>query len=133
MDKINSLNAFKDALNSYHPDATLTIHTNARSCSLASKLIVTTTPTTTPFLTPDDLQPGSHINAMGADAPAKQEISTTLLKKALIIVDDLDQAQHSGDISRPFESGLLSEKDIATDLGQLCNQPDSWSASVSID
>ena len=53
-----------------------------RELAQASNLIVTTTPATKALLMADDIQPGTHITAMGADSPGKQELDEALVAKA---------------------------------------------------
>jgi len=62
---------------------------------------------------------GTHINAIGADAPGKEELDPKILKRAKIVVDDLPQASHSGEVNVPLAKGLLAEKDIFGELGEV--------------
>ena len=56
---------------------------------------------------------------MGADAPLKEELDPAILKRAKIVVDDWEQAAHSGEINVPFSKGILSEKDVWAELGDI--------------
>jgi len=80
-------------------------------------ILITTTPSRTPLVNTVSL--GTHINAIGADAPGKQEINPKILKGATVIIDDWAQASHSGEINVPLREGLLSEKDIYGELGDI--------------
>jgi len=82
-------------------------------------ILVTTTPSREPIVMDEWISEGTHINAIGADAPGKEEIDPRILKRARIIVDDIGQASHSGEINVPFSKGLLSEKDIYCELGEV--------------
>jgi len=82
-------------------------------------IIVTTTPSRKPILLKQHVRPGTHINAIGADAPGKQELETKLLKEAKIIVDDIVQASHSGEINVPFSEGAIKPEDIYGTLGEV--------------
>ncbi|RMH55919.1 MAG: alanine dehydrogenase [Candidatus Hydrogenedentota bacterium] len=82
-------------------------------------IIVTTTPSTSPVIEAEWVSPGTHINAIGADAPGKQELDPALLGKARIIVDDPIQASHSGEVNVPLREGLLPEAAINTTLGEV--------------
>jgi len=82
-------------------------------------VIVTTTPSHKPVINADWISPGTHINAMGADAPTKQELETRLLLKSKIIIDSWDQASHSGEINVPVSQKVLKEKDIHAKLGDV--------------
>ena len=61
--------------------------------------------------------PGTHINAIGADARGKQELESALTKRAKVFVDDPVQAAHSGEINVPISQGLLRQEDIFAAIG----------------
>jgi alanine dehydrogenase len=62
---------------------------------------------------------GTHINAIGADAPGKEELEPALLSRASVYVDDIPQAVHSGEINVPIQKGLFSHESIAGTLGEI--------------
>lgn len=82
-------------------------------------VVVTTTPSRKPFIKADWISPGTHINAMGADAPTKQELEPELLLKSKIIIDSWAQASHSGEINTPVARKILKRKDIHAKLGDV--------------
>lgn len=82
-------------------------------------ILVTTTPSREPIVINDWIQEGTHINAIGADAPGKEELDPLILKRAKVIVDDIQQASHSGEVNVPISKGLLSVKDIFGELGEV--------------
>ena len=82
-------------------------------------IVVTTTPSRTPIIKKQHIQPGTHINAVGADAKGKQELEADLLKSAKVIVDDIEQASHSGEINVPLSEGVIKLKDIYGTLGEV--------------
>lgn len=82
-------------------------------------IVVTTTPSREPLVYHDWVSPGTHINAIGADAPGKQELDPAILQRARIIIDDWAQAQHSGEINVPLAQGLLRPEQIAGTLGEV--------------
>lgn len=86
---------------------------------LTPNLIATVTPARQPILRPEWVKPGTHINAIGADAPGKQELFTELTVKARIFVDSIEQASHSGEINIPWSKGLLDEKKLAGTIGEV--------------
>ncbi|MBA4396968.1 MAG: ornithine cyclodeaminase family protein [Syntrophus sp. (in: bacteria)] len=65
------------------------------------------------------VSPGTHINAIGADAQGKQEIDYKILKQARIVIDDWAQASHSGEINVPLRRKQLTKKDIYAGLGDI--------------
>jgi len=82
-------------------------------------IIVTTTFATEPVVLKKHVKPGTHINAIGADAPGKQELEDSLVTSAKIIVDDIDQASHSGEINVPLSKGTIKASDIYCTLGEV--------------
>src|SRR5882724_6150499 len=65
----------------------------------AAKLIVTCTAARSPLLFADDLQPGTHISAIGADACGKHELDPEILRRAtLLLADSLGQCSKLGEL-----------------------------------
>ena len=77
------------------------------------------TPAREPILRPEWVKPGTHINAIGADAPGKQELFTELTLKARVFVDSVEQASHSGEVNIPWSKGLMDEKKLAGTIGEV--------------
>jgi alanine dehydrogenase len=82
-------------------------------------ILVTITPSRSPIVKNEWVDEGMHINAVGADAPGKQELDPRILKRAKIIVDDWEQASHGGEINVPFEEGMIIKEDIYAELGEI--------------
>ena len=82
-------------------------------------ILVTTTPVTTPIVKNEWISEGMHINAIGADAPGKEELDPKILKRAKIVVDDFEQACHCGEVNVPLTKGIISEEDIYAELGEI--------------
>jgi len=82
-------------------------------------IVCTATPSRAPFIEAHWVQPGAHINAMGADAPGKRELSTATLKGAAVYIDDIHQATGSGEINVPLAEGDFTVDEIAGTLGEV--------------
>ncbi|HTX44488.1 MAG TPA: ornithine cyclodeaminase family protein, partial [Methanocella sp.] len=82
-------------------------------------IIATVTPARSPVLKAEWVKPGTHINAIGADAPGKQELETALTLKARVFVDSVEQASHSGEINAPWSQGLLNKGMLAGTIGEV--------------
>lgn len=80
----------------------------AREC----RLIVTCTASRGPLLYAPEIEPGTHISAIGADTPGKQELEAAILRRAALVLAD----------SRP-----QCEK-----LGELQHAPDLWGRAVEV-
>jgi alanine dehydrogenase len=109
--------AFKDDMELEIECEIITKNTIKEVCDC--DILVTTTPSREPIVMDEWISEGTHINAIGADAPGKEEIDPSILKRARIVVDDISQASHSGEINVPFSKGLLSEKNIFCELGEI--------------
>ena len=82
-------------------------------------VVCTATPSRQPIVVREWVQKGAHINAMGADAPGKQELDPQLLREAFLVVDDVHQATASGEVNVPLRDGMLSEEEIDATLGEI--------------
>ncbi|QDE72183.1 ornithine cyclodeaminase family protein [Myxococcus xanthus] len=85
----------------------------------AADIVCTATPARVPVVKREWFQPGAHINAMGADAPGKQELDARLLTEGRVFIDDTEQALHSGEVNVPLHDGLLRPEQIAGTLGEV--------------
>ncbi len=90
-----------------------------RETALASDILVTVTPSEAPLVMRDWVRPGTHINAIGADAQGKQELDPEILKIAKVVVDDWAQASHSGEINVPLSKGEITREMIYGSLGEI--------------
>jgi alanine dehydrogenase len=96
---------------------------NARSLPIEQAcdcdILCTTTPSEKPLVMADWVHGETHINAIGADAPGKQELDPALLLKAEVFVDDIGQAAHSGEVNVPISTGIYDPTRIAGTLGEV--------------
>jgi len=111
----NSLHAEKFAKAITNHDARSVPVEKACDCDL----LVTTTPSHAPVVRSEWVLDGTHINAIGADAPGKQELDPQLLKRGRVFVDDLSQAVHSGEVNVPISCGIFTTEEITGTLGEV--------------
>ncbi|HEY9245899.1 MAG TPA: alanine dehydrogenase [Candidatus Methanoperedens sp.] len=109
--------AFKEEMEK-RVNCDITVKRNIRD-ACDCDILVTTTPSRNPIVMNEWIAGGTHINAIGADAPGKEELDPLILKRARIIVDDIPQASHSGEINVPLSGGLIGQKDILGELGEV--------------
>lgn len=87
----------------------------AASCNL----IVTTTASTTPLIQAGQLRRGTHVTAVGADTPEKQELDPALLGEAdLVVADSRAQCVVRGEIAHAVRGGVLDRQDLV-ELGEI--------------
>jgi alanine dehydrogenase len=92
---------------------------SAKDAVVGADMIVTATSSRAPIVMNDWVKDGAHINCIGADAPGKQELSPAILKRARVIVDDWEQASHSGEINVPLSRGEVVVSDIDGEIGDV--------------
>jgi ornithine cyclodeaminase len=86
-------------------------------------LIVTTTSASSPLISADKVQPGTHITAMGSDDHGKQELESALLARAdIVVADSLSQCVDHGECLAAVQAGLLEPASII-ELGQVIKDP----------
>jgi len=83
-------------------------------------IVVTATPSRKPIVMNDWVEEGMHLTCIGADAPGKEEVDPAVLKRAKIVIDDWDQASHSGEIKNvPFSKGVITKRDVWAEIGEV--------------
>ncbi len=91
-------------------------------CVRNSDILSTCTPSRKPLVRRRWVKPGTHLNAIGADAPGKQELETELVRRSRVFVDDWEQASHSGEINVPITQKKFRRRDLAGTLTDALNQ-----------
>jgi ornithine cyclodeaminase/alanine dehydrogenase-like protein (mu-crystallin family) len=79
-------------------------------------IIVTATTSKEPFLRAEWLKSGSFISAIGSYQEVHHEVT---IKADKVVVDNLEQVKHRGNIGSMFERGYLTEKDIHGELEEI--------------
>jgi alanine dehydrogenase len=65
------------------------------------------------------ISPGTHLAALGADLEGEQELHPAILQRGRVFVDDIRQCIPDGEINVPLREGLISEDDIAGEIGKV--------------
>jgi len=83
------------------------------------QLIVTCTPAERPLIS--RVNPGTHITAMGSDTLSKQELDSSILLEAdLVVADSKSQCEIRGEIHQAIKSDRFSI-DTVVELGEIIN------------
>jgi alanine dehydrogenase len=67
---------------------------SAEQAVSGADIVVTATNSSTPVVKSEWLSPGTHVNAMGANAPSRRELDPQIvLRAAMVVTDDIEQAK----------------------------------------
>ena len=76
----------------------------------ACRLVVTATPSTEPLFTAEQIRPGTHLVALGADSPGKQELPAAAFARAAhIYTDDSTQCVDHGDLGAAVRASVVGD------------------------
>jgi len=89
--------------------------TEAAGCDVLS----TVTPVESPIVDRAAVGDHTHINAIGADAAGKHELTDEILLDAKLVIDDYEQTTHSGEINVPYSEGTLTDADVYGEIGEI--------------
>lgn len=119
------------AYSSLWPDARFTVWNRTRSGAeamglavaddleaavRAADVICTATMSSTPLIRGEWLQPGQHLDLIGAYKPGMREVDDTAMRRARLFVDArATTVHHIGEIMDPIASGAITEADILAD------------------
>ena len=96
---------------------------DAGAVASESNFIIMSTPSLAPLLTSDQVQPGTHITAMGSDTPDKIELEPAILKNAdVIVADSIPQSKLRGEIAQATRAGAITEEKVV-ELGNVILNP----------
>ncbi len=121
-----------EAYGSVWPDARFTVWSRTRATAekmglpvaddletavKGADIICTATMSNTPVIRGDWLQPGQHLDLIGAYKPDMREVDDTAMARARVFVDSrATTIHHIGDLIDPIASGAMSEADVIADF-----------------
>jgi ornithine cyclodeaminase len=80
-------------------------------------VICSATMATEPLIRGDWLQPGQHIDLIGAYKPGMREVDDTAMARARVFVDSRNTTgHHIGELMDPIASGAITETDVIADF-----------------
>jgi ornithine cyclodeaminase len=86
----------------------------------AADIICTATMSKEPLILGEWLQPGQHLDLIGAFRPDMREVDDTAMARARLFVDArATTVHHIGEIMRPIASGVITESHINADYYDL--------------
>lgn len=91
----------------------ITIASSQSEVTKNCNLIVTSTPARSPLLKAENINPGTHITAVGSDTTEKQELDSEILCLAdLVISDSIDQSKTRGEVFQARKNSLFDTSKI---------------------
>jgi ornithine cyclodeaminase len=121
-----------EAYSSIFPDAQFTICSRSRKTAEGmglpvaddleaavrkADIICCATMATSPLVKGDWLQPGQHLDLIGAYTPAMREVDDTAMSRARVFVDArATTIHHIGELMDPIASGAMTEADVIADF-----------------
>ena len=98
----------------------LSIADDLEAAIKTADIIGSATMTTEPLIKGDWLQPGQHLDLIGAYRPDMREVDDVALNRARLFVDSFDTTVgHIGEIKIPLETGALDRNHIIADYYDL--------------
>ena len=120
-----------EAYSSLWPEAEFTVWSRSRDSAVAmgravaedletavraADVICTATMASQPLIKGEWLQPGQHLDLIGAYKPSMREVDDAAMQRARLFVDArATTVHHIGEIMDPIASGAISEADIVAD------------------
>lgn len=85
----------------------------------AADIVTSATMSTTPLIQGEWLQPGQHVDLIGAYRPDMREVDDEALLRSRVFVDSFDTTVgHIGEIKIPLEAGTMPREHIVADYYQ---------------
>lgn len=106
------------AFKAQHPD--VAIADNLEQAVRGADVITSATMSTDPVIKGAWLQPGQHVDLIGAYRPDMREVDDAALQKARVFVDSRETTiGHIGELKIPIASGAFHATDVVADYYQL--------------
>lgn len=107
----------------------INVATDLEQAVRAADIVTSATMSTDPLIMGDWLQPGQHVDLIGAYRPDMREVDDTALLRARVFVDSFDTTiGHIGEINIPLEAGTITRDQLIADyydLGAFTRQSDN--------
>ena len=98
----------------------LTVADDLETAVRGADIVTSATMVTEPILRGEWLQPGQHIDLIGAYRPDMREADDTALQRARVFVDSFDTTiGHIGEIETPLSTGAIARDDLVADYYDL--------------
>lgn len=101
-------------------DLPVEVATDPRAATRGADIVICATTSPTPVVFGCDLQPGAHLDLVGAFRPTEREADTEAVRRARVVVDTYAGAlEEAGDVLIPLREGAIDRAHIAAELSEL--------------
>ena len=92
----------------------------ASAAASGADVVITATTASDPVIDDVDVEPGTHVTAMGQYTPGRNELPPELVARATYVPDIRERAtQDAGSFLAALDAGLVDEDHVAADLGEV--------------
>lgn len=116
--------AIKAAIAAEAASCVVALATDRDAAVAASDIVITATPGAGALFGLDAVQPGTHLNCVGADTAGKRELPAGLLARVRLFVDDVTQAGEIGETQWAKETPCTTLGDLLTGKARSERQAD---------
>lgn len=124
--EVRAWDALPEFLDKYVEEMCAETELKIRKCATAEEavrgadIVVTTTRGRSgPIVKKEWIEPGTHIAAIGADMPGKQELDGEIFAGAKIVCDSIELCLESGETQNAVKAGLLQPEKIHAEIGEI--------------
>ena len=100
-------------------DCTVTPAASLHAAVTEADICITCTTSKSAVLTENLDLKGCFVAAVGADNPEKHEVVPALMRRARVLVDDIDACASGGDLNHALRAGAITKEHVHADLADL--------------
>jgi ornithine cyclodeaminase/alanine dehydrogenase len=124
--EVRAWDALPEFLEKYVKEMSAETGLQIRKCGTAEEavrgadIVVTTTRARSgPIVKKEWVQPGTHIAAIGADMPGKQELYADIFAGAKVVCDSINLCVENGETQNAVKAGILRPANIHAEIGEI--------------
>jgi ornithine cyclodeaminase len=103
-----------------HPDLRISSGTDAAAAVAGADIVCTVTASATPVLQGTWLEPGQHLNIVGASIPGKREVDDAVVQRSRVFVDyRASTFAQAGEIVDMIAAGAISQTHVQAEIGEV--------------
>ncbi|MDO4977139.1 MAG: ornithine cyclodeaminase family protein [Eubacteriales bacterium] len=99
-------------------DITIEAILDIEQATRSADIILTAVPSREGVIDSDWVKPGTHLSCIGSDMEGKQELEVSLMGRAKVFCDDLNQVIKIGECEKAVKQGILIPENI-TEIGDV--------------